>query len=293
MYPFSYYNPENLTEFLELLEKHKHEDAKVIAGGTDLIPLLRSSKIIINHVIDANNTGFNQIVDNLSEIRIGSLVTFNALIKNELIKKELPVLKEASSKVGAVQTRNIATIGGNLCSAVPSLDAGPPLMVLNANLRILSFHDERIVPIEEFFIGPRKTVLEKNEFLAEIIIPKKAGYATSFIKFGRRKALTLAIVNVAVAVKLDKNNRIEDCRISLGAVAPTPIRAYKAEENLIGQNVSEGLLEEAGIVASEEISPISDLRASADYRRHLTKVLVKRALKNAIRQTEKGGELFG
>lgn len=289
---FEYIKPANLEQTLHILEDLKEKKVQVIAGGTDLIPLLRSRVKEVEYVVDLVNTGFNHITLAENEIRIGALTSFRNLTKNEIIKKKLPVLACAAGQVGAAQTRSLASIGGNICSAVPSLDSAPSLFVLGAILRLVSKGNERMVPIEKFFTGPRQTVLQPGEILAEIVIPLPGdNYRASFIKIGRRKALTLAIVNGAAGITFDENQEIINARIALGAVAPTPVRAYKAEEILFGKKASPELFAEAAAVAVKEIAPISDLRASAEYRRTLSEVLVRRALTAAWQEfTSKGAE---
>jgi carbon-monoxide dehydrogenase medium subunit len=209
------------------------------------------------------------------------MVTFAALSEHPQVRLRLPAVAEAALQVGAVQTRNQATIGGNLCSAVPSLDGAPALLVLGATLRLEAQGSARLVPIEQFFLGPRRTLLQPGEVLTEIIVPLRRDFTASFLRLGRRKALTLSIVNAAAGLAMDRQ-QVSEARIALGAVAPTPIRAYQAEQLLKGQKLTPQLFAEAAAVAATETSPISDLRASADYRRKISVVLVRRALEIAL-----------
>ena len=284
---FEYLSPANLTEALCTLDGLKGKKMQVLAGGTDLIPWLRGRVKDVDYLVDLAALGLDHIVFEPEQARIGALVTFAALGEHPDVRAKLPAVAEAALHVGAVQTRNQATIGGNLCSAVPSLDGAPALLVLGATLRLQSQAGERLVPIEKFFLGPRRTVLQPGEILTEIIVPLRDGFTASFLRMGRRKALTLSIVNVAAGLALD-GQQISHARIALGAVAPTPLRAYKAEQFLAGQTLTAQLFAEAAEVAATEISPISDLRASADYRRKISVVLVRRALEVALaRQTNK------
>jgi carbon-monoxide dehydrogenase medium subunit len=180
-----------------------------------------------------------------------------------------------------VQTRNLATLGGNLCSAIPSSDGAPALLALGATLHLQSHGKDRLVPIEEFFLGPRRTVLHPGEVLTEIVVPLRADFTAGFLRMGRRKALTLSIVNTAAGLAME-GQKISEARIALGAVAPIPLRAIKAEQFLRGRTMTSDLFAEAAAIASTEISPISDLRASADYRRKMSMVLVRRALEIAL-----------
>ena len=286
---FEYLKTNSLGEVLDLLDQLKDKKAYVLAGGTDLIPWLRARAKEAEYLVDLEGAGLSQVVFDSDQARIGALVTFSTLCRHPEIRKKLPVLAEAAAQVGAVQTRTLATLGGNLCSAVPSLDGAPPMLALGAKFRLQTKGGERLVPAEQFFLGPRRTVLQPGEILTEILVPLREDFKAKFLRMGRRKALTLSIVNVAAGVTVEDGGGIGCARIVLGAVAPTPIRAYKAEQLLQGQRITPRLLAEAAAVAATETSPISDLRASADYRRKISAVLVRRALENAIEQTRQAG----
>lgn len=284
---FKFLTPKNIGEAFDLLEQYKDEKIKIIAGGTDLIPLLRNGVVDVDYFLDISNLGLSEIEEKDDCIKIGAMVTFSAIGKNKMLQEKLPSIVDSANQVGAAQTRTLATIGGNICSAVPSLDSAPALIALGASLVISSKDSERTVAMEEFFVAPRRNILEHGEILTEIIIPipvKKHG--VDFIKFGRRKALTLSMVNSAAYMALDDEGKIEDVKIVLGAVAITPVRAHKAEEKLIGKVPTIELFEEVSSDVDKEIRPITDLRASAEYRKHLAKVLVKRNLINALKQIQ-------
>jgi len=285
---FEYLKPTSLGEALSVLDELKEKKTQVLAGGTDLIPWLRGRVKDVDYLIDLADTGLDHILfdDDQGQARIGAMVTFTALCEHPEVRRRLPSVAEAALQVGAVQTRNQATIGGNLCSAVPSLDGAPSLLVLGATLRLQTQGSERLIPIEQFFLGPRRTVLQPGEVLTEIVVPLREDFTASFLRMGRRKALTLSIVNVAAGLAMD-GQQVSQARIALGAVAPTPIRAYKAEKLLQGRKMAPELFAEAAAVAATEISPISDLRASADYRRKISVVLVRRALEIALARQKK------
>jgi carbon-monoxide dehydrogenase medium subunit len=285
---FEYLKPTSLGEALSVLDDLKEKKTQVLAGGTDLIPWLRGRVKDVDYLIDLADTGLDHILFDYDQdqARIGAMVTFAALCEHPEVRLRLPSIAEAALQVGAVQTRNQATIGGNLCSAVPSLDGAPALLVLGATLRLQVQGNERLVPIEQFFLGPRRTVLQPGEVLTEIVVPLREDFTASFLRMGRRKALTLSIVNVAAGLAMD-GQQVSQARIALGAVAPTPIRAYKAEQLLQGRKMAPELFAEAAAVAATEISPISDLRASADYRRKISVVLVRRALEIALARQKK------
>ncbi len=279
---FEYVKPNDLGELLRVLDELKHKKMQVMAGGTDLIPALRDRSKQPEYVVDLTGAQLSSVIFEPDQVRIGALVTFARLCRDPELCEKLPALAEAAAHVGAVQCRNLATIGGNVCSAVPSLDSAPPLMASGAKFRLQSVGRERLVPAEEFFLGPRRTVLQPGEILTEIVVPLEKGFHASFVRQGRRKALTLSIVNAAAGLATAPGGEIALARIALGAIAPTPIRARRAEAVLVGRRPAPELLAEAAAVAVTETSPISDMRASADYRRHLTAVLVRRALERAL-----------
>jgi len=279
---FEYLKPGSLGEVLHALDELRGKKTQVLAGGTDLIPSLRARTKAAEYVVDLSGAGLDQVVFEKDQVRIGPLVTFARLCRHAEIRSRLPVIVEAAEKIGAVQTRTLATIGGNLCEGVPSNDSAPCLLVLDAKFRLQAKGKERMVAAESFFVGPRRTVLEPGEIMTEIIVPLREGFGATFLRFGRRKALTLSVANAAAGVALTDNRQMERVRIALGAVAPTPIRARKAEQMLEGRAVTPELLAEAAAMASTEISPISDLRASADYRRKISAVLVRRALEKLV-----------
>lgn len=179
------------------------------------------------------------------------------------------------------QVRNVGTIGGNIVNAVPSADLPPILIALGALVKLVSASGEREAPLENFFTGPGQSIIKKDEILTEIVIPDQPATGSNYIKFGLRKSGALAVVGVAAAVTTD-GNIIREARIALGAVAPTPMRAVMAEQLLKGGEISDGLLEEAGVCASGECKPISDIRGSEEYRRDMVRVFTVRALRKAI-----------
>jgi carbon-monoxide dehydrogenase medium subunit len=281
----AYLKPATLTEALEMLERYSAEGAVPLAGGTDLVPAMRRGAVAGNYLLDLAGLGLDRIEELPGEIRLGALATFNSLLRSPIVQAGLPVLVQAASQIGAVQTRSLATIGGNLCSAVPSLDSAPALLVLGARLRLVSKQGERVVAIEDFFLGPSRTVRRADEILAGIMVPSPdRPCGTCFFKQGRRKALTLAVVNAACALWPNSRGEISEVRIALGAVAPVPLRARRAEALLTGQRPSGELFAQAAAAAAGETLPLSDLRASAAYRRALSEVLVRRALDSAWRQ---------
>jgi len=282
-----YFEPKTIQEALSLASKYKGE-SKLLSGGTDLLVQMKREGVLPTYIINIGNMwGQDYISYNEREgLRIGALATIHSIEASPLIQEKFNILAQAASQMATVQVRNRATIGGSLCNASPSADTAPALIVLGARGKIIGVSGERVILLEDFFTGPGQTVLKSDEILAEAQVsnlPPRSGGV--YIKQTVRKALDLAIVGVAVLVTME-GNILSDVKIALGAVAPTPIRARRAEETLRGCKITDDLLERAGQTASDESSPIDDVRSSADYRRKMVKVLVMRAIKQAVEQTE-------
>ena len=245
MRALDYIVPESAQAAVAILAEHG-ENACALAGGTDLVVDLKHAPGNIGALVDVSGLAeFRGIEETDEGLRIGSMVTYGEIMENPLCLEKTPEVVAASHTVGAVQTRNLGTIGGNLVTCVPSADSAPALMVLDAEVTVVGTGGTRRMPIEDFFVGPRKTSLEPHELLAEIWIPKKnLGKPSSFYKFGLRKGQALALVNAAAALELDGDDRIVEPRIALGAVAPTPLRALQAEAFLAGRQPGEEQLDE-------------------------------------------------
>ena len=283
MKPFGYIAAKTADEAIALLAQHG-SSAKILAGGTDLLADLKSASDAPSLIIDITRAedlkGIGVVDDGL---RIGALVTHSELMESPLIRDMFPALVDAAHSIGAVQTRNLGTVGGNLVTAVPSMDSGPTLIALDASVTVASRAGRRRFPLGELFLGPRQTRLGADELLLDIVIPRQnLGKPAAFQKFGLRKGQALALVNAAASLWTDRNGRFVEPRIALGAVAPTVIRAPQAEAYLAGRLVTPEATVEAGRIAATEAKPISDFRASAGYRRDLIAVLVKRALAAAL-----------
>ncbi len=278
--PKAYYRPITVEEAVSVLAKYG-EKARPIAGGTDL---LVEKPDDVECLVDISRLPLNYIKrDKLTfGVKIGSLTTFRRIEKSPLFNdakhKVFNILAEAARKIGYVTTRNMATVGGNICNAVPSADFPPVLIALDATVKIFGPNGDRIVPLEEFFLGVRKTVLNCDELLLEVQVPRPAPLSGgAFLKLGRVH-VDIALVNVAARVTLGSDEDCKDARIVLGAVSPTPIRTKKAEKLLKGERMKDALIEKVAQTASIEANPISDIRASSNYRREMCKILVKRAL---------------
>ncbi len=286
---FDYAKPSTLKEAVDIY-KQFGDRARLLMGGTDLVVLLDDGVLTPDMVIDLK--GIEELKKlELDEnfLHIGAGVTFNELIYSPVVKEKFPLLWEASKTVASTGVRNRATLVGNICSAVPSADSAPALLVCDATVVIAGENGEREVPITEFFTGPRRTVLTPGEIVKEVKIPysdKKFG--GSYIKLGRYDGEDLAQVGVATIVTEDKNYKIAFC-----AVAPKPLRATEAEEFLKGKDLTDDVLEEAPKIAVKAISPISDIRASKEYRLYVSGVLVKRSLKVSLSRLKGNGPAYG
>jgi len=277
---FEYLAPRTMDEALSLLSQYKGR-AKVIAGGTDLIPKLRRRELKApEYIIDLKGIpDFDYIKYNEgSGLTLGALTTIHSVENSPIIRDKFAVLVQAAESMASPQVRNRGTIAGNICNAVPSADAAPALLTLEARLKLVSPKGERTVGIEDFFTGPSKTALTDGEILQEIQLPNLPKSAKGrYLKLTPRRAMDLAIVGVAVVV-IAEDGVCKDVRIALGAVAPTPLRAKKAEAVLKGQGFDAEAMEKAAEVAAGESSPIDDHRASAEYRREMVRVLTRRAI---------------
>lgn len=281
--PFEMYQPTSLREASRLV-KENGPGGRFLAGGTDLVIAMKEKGLAPKYVVDLKRipglTGIHENGD--GGITIGALSTMREIETSPLIMRKFPFLAQSAAEVGSIQIRNRATVGGNMANATPSADVAPALIALNATAKIVGANGERTVTLEEFFRGPGQTIMSADEILTQIIIPRTPSRLVGeYIKFSPREMMDLAYVGVAVAYTLGDQERCEGVRIVLGAVAPTPIRARKAEAAVEGQALTEARAEKAGEIAAEESKPISDVRSSADYRRAMVGAMTKRALLNA------------
>jgi len=285
MKDFEYHSPRTLEEACQLLKKYDGK-ARVLAGGTDLIPGMYRREIAPEQVINLKGIpGLNFIaLEESKGLFLGSLVNFNEIIYSPIIEKHYPILKEVSRKIASHQIRNLATIGGNLCNAAPSADSAPVLIALDSAVTLIGpGSKERTLPLEKFFTGPGETALAPGEILVQIHIPlPKPRTGISYIKQMTRRALEIAVVGVTALVQLEKKTeKCSSIRLVIGACAPTPLRVPAAEEILIGKKITDQDIEAAAQAASEAVKPITDVRASKLYRKEMVKVQCKRALEEA------------
>jgi aerobic carbon-monoxide dehydrogenase medium subunit len=274
---FEYLKPTAIGEARQFLDQYG-EQAKVIAGGTDLMVQWKKKLISPGYFVSLRNIPELNFIDLNRGLRIGSATTHRKLELSGEIGHAFPVISDAVKNLGSVQVRNSATIGGNICNAAPSADTAPPLLVLDTQVKIVGPAGERSVPITEFFTGPGRTVLQTGELVTEFSIPAPlARTGMAYWKQTRRKAMDLPILGVAALISFEED--LKTCkvaRIGLGVAGPVPRRALKAEAFLEGKTVDEKVLDEAGRIASEEASPRTTIRGSEWYRRHMIRVLVKR-----------------
>lgn len=279
--------PSTLSEAVKALAGR---GAVAMAGATDLIPAMRKGeikpRILVNLKGIAEMTGVKRTRQG---IRIGALTRVADLLDDPILARDLPLLAEVAAGFASPQIRNLATIGGNLCNAAPSADLALPLLALDARAEIRSRSAKRGVAMLDFFRGVNRTALRRGEILTAIVIPRpRRRTGMAHVKLGVRKAMDLAFVGVAAAIQVSPDGKkCRRARVALGSVAPTPRRAAKAEAILEGQVVTGQLIDEAAEAAVSAARPVSDLRASADYRREMTRVLTRRALREAFRRAEK------
>ena len=260
-------------------------ETKVLAGGTDLVPQMKNGVLKPTRVIDLSGIPRLRAIEagNGQGIRIGSAVTARTLELDRAVRGNYLSLSESGALVGSVQVRNLATLGGNLCNAAPSADMAPPLLALDAEAVITGPKGERRVPIAAFFTGVRRTVLAPDELLVELAVPNPGPRSGgNYLRHTPRRELDIAVVGVASQLTLGSNGVCTKARIALAAVAPVPLRATAAEQALEGQAVTPERIARAADLAVEAAKPISDQRGSADFRRHLVRVLTRRTLTTAL-----------
>lgn len=282
---FEYVPARTVDEAIDALATSKGP-ARPLAGGTDLIVQLKEGRRTLDRVVDVGRIPELRALGTDAEgrLRLGAAVPCADIYSDERVRREFPMLVDSASIIGSVQVQSRASIGGNLCNASPSADSIPTLICLGAQAVIAGPGGRRTAPVEEFCTGPGQSILKADELLVEIVIPAPGpGEGGRYLRYIPRNEMDIAVVGVGSWVKWDAaTGRIQDARIALGAVAPTPVRAREAERALIGQEPSPELIHEAAALAIQAARPISDVRGSADYRRHLVSVLVRRTLTAAL-----------
>ncbi len=282
MHDFTVHSPESLEETLILLDQ-LGDSAQLIAGGTALLNFMKQSLLLPEHVVNLRRIqDLQHIKSERNEVHIGALVKHREIEKSELIQTQVPILASTYRRVATIRIRNMATIGGGLAHADPAQDPPCTLVALNASVRIASLNGERTIPIINLFQNYYENSLLPGEIITEVIVPIiPTGTKSTYIKFLPRTADDYATVSVSLIAQLNETT-IQDVRIGLGAVAPTPIRATIAEETLKGQIVSDMLIQQAAESVAQQVDPLDDFRGSAGYKRDMAIVFTRRALQQVL-----------
>ena len=284
----NYYNASTIKEAVDLLKEHP--DARVICGGSDVLIKIREGKMAGTSLVsirDIKEIQGVQLMDS-DDIYIGAATTFSHITADPVIQSRISVLGEAVDQVGGPQVRNIGTIGGNVCNGAVSADSAPTLFSLNAMLRIADGTGGRMVPIQDFYLGPGKVDLHQGDVLTHIVIPGKEylGYHGYYIKYSMRNAMDIATLSCSVVSKIDREkNILEDMRITFGVAAPVPYRCRKTEDVLKGMEIGDALYDKVESLVREEINPRDSWRASKAFRLQIGGEIAKRALKESIRRS--------
>lgn len=280
---FEYLAPKTIGEACNLLLE-LGSTAKVMAGATDLIPPMKDKAISPEYLIDLKKIPDMDYLeyDEKEGLKIGALTKLRAIETSPLVKEKNPAVAHAAKVVASTQIRAKGTMAGNICNASPSCDTAPILLAQGAKILVQGPNKDRVIKVEDFFLGVKKTSLEPGEIVTGIVVPPLAeNESAAYIKHAVRKAMDLAIIGVAVKIKVE-DGICTDAKIALGAVAATPIRVPKAEEALIGKALTDEVIVKASEEAMNSCNPISDIRASAEYRKDMIRVFTKRAIKQAM-----------
>jgi len=286
---FDYVKPGTLREAVKTLARYGTR-ARILAGGTDLVTLIAENMVTPDAVVDIKGVpGLDRIEFKNGVLTIGALVTFSDLQDSAAVAKKFPVIREMTGWVASVGIRNRATMVGNICSAVPCCDSGPILLVYDAAVLVAGPSGRRRVPLGDWFLGPRKTVLKRGAIATGVAVPlPKKKHAACFVKLRRYEGEDLAQASVTVLAFADNHYRI-----SFGSVAPRPIRGEKIEALLAGHALSDDLIRAAVRLVPEEIAPITDIRSTKEYRMHMVGVMLERGLRAAVARLTDSGPAYG
>ncbi len=280
-----FHQARTLPEAFDLLSRCG-ASVQVLAGGTDLLVDLKAKRLTTDHIVSISRICELKGISRSDDIlRIGALSTITELDESAHLDGVFEPIHDATKRMAVRQIRNIATVGGNLASAVPCADLPPVFIAMNARVCLSSRKGNRELPVDEFLLSVRKTALDQNEILTAVTIPAPPpGFGAAYERFGLREGNAIAVASAAVGLQIANDGRIQSGTIVLGAVSPTPKIASKASSLLKGQPPSEALFTEAGNTAQSESQPISDIRGTASFRKDLVAVLVRRALDTAVRR---------
>ena len=278
-----YFVPATLQEALQLLEEYGPE-LSVLAGGTDLVRDMNLEFKIPQNIMWIGRLQLEYIKEEAGLLRIGATTRMQTAGSSPVLKSKAAALARAAGKMASPPVRSLATLAGNLCTASPAADPGCAMVGLGAEVVLTSAKGQRVVPLDQFFLAPNETVRRPDELLTEILVkPTGEGEGSSYLKIGRRQAMTLAVINATSRVKLDGAGKVQAVSIAVGAAAPTLLRIRPAEAMLTGQTLTEEVIGEAAEIASKEIRPIDDVHGTIWYRRKTARVLVTRTLREAAR----------
>jgi CO/xanthine dehydrogenase FAD-binding subunit len=264
---FNYLRPDCVTECLDILNQHGNETA-ILAGGTDVMISLRTGAKKPRIILDISRLSETRLVEPHGEtIRVGSTLTFSELIDHPVIRQEFPALRSAMGCVGSLQIRNVGTLGGNIANSSPAADSIPPMMLRDAEVIIQKKGSSRIQKLEKLVVGAYSNTLEPDELITGIILRKiKKGYRESYRRIGRRKSLSIARINAAILGRLNESGVIEDARISVGSVAPSPMRMTNVESHLRDRKPELKTIQEASQMIAQKIIDLVGIRRSTEYK---------------------------
>ena len=285
MQTFDYVAAQTVDEAVSLLAS-KGDQARVLAGGTDLIVQLREGRRQLETVVDVKKIREANVLsyDAQNGLHLGAAVPCHRIYNDPAIAKAYPGLMDAFTLIGGIQIQGRASVGGNLCNSSPAADSIPPLIVHRAMCVVAGPNGQRVVPVEQFCTGPGRNVLENGEFLLSLRIPAPPNnFGAHYLRFIPRNEMDIAVVGVGSSLVLgDDNSTVTDARIALGAVAPTPLVAVEAAAALVGNPISDDTIAAAANAAASIARPIDDMRGTVQQRIHLTGVLTRRTLQGAL-----------
>jgi len=285
---YKYYRPEELQNCLDLLDRYEKK-AVVLAGGTDLVSGLKDEKYDVSAVVDIKGIKeLGAIVNKEDRLFIGAGVTFDDLLRNTVVRNNYPLIYESSILMGSMGIRNRATLVGNICAAVPSLDSGAAVILYDSSVQLKSIKAERSVPIEKWFLAPQKTAIEPGEIVTGITLRSPGDHGSCYLKKGRYRGQDLAQVGVGI-LALKEN----EYRVAFSAVGPVPLRARSLEKHFSGKIIDNSVFDDMLYKVEEVISPITDIRSSKEYRYHMAKIMFKRALFAARARLNGNGPNYG
>lgn len=283
MQEFEYYRPDSISE---LKEKLAMPGARVLAGGTDIIPRMRQDGFSAPCLVDITAIkSLNFIEDQGEQVVLGALTSHQQIVDSHLIQQTNPALKEAAETIGCIQTRCRGTLGGNIANASPAGDTLPPLLTYEAQVLLQSQDGERVLGLDDFIQSPGQVALKEGEFLHSIFYKPFSGkWGSHFIKVGKRSGMAISVVNAAGVIVLDDQGQIAEARLALGAVGPVVIRCRETEQAMLGKKPDQSLFNEVSQMVQAEISPIRDVRSTEEYRTHAAGIIAGRVLEVAAKR---------